>query len=394
MVMTLSKSKYLLDDSDFHQYRDLFLYSFNLPEDNPYRAILKRVFTNSRVYGIKTADELQASVTSIPFEVNFFDKNIPMAGIANVMSAPEYVQNNSIDKLMKQAFTDMHQKNIPISYLGPFSYDYYRRFGYEQVFEGLQITMPFTNLIRYKQSFMGHLKRFKYSEAQDLIGELFAEHNDSATIIRDNWWWENLAIMFPKDRLAVYYNEFNEVNGYVRYALEAENFVVRDMYYQSPDAFIGLIHFINKHRSVYKNIIINSTDINLKVNNFTTDPSQAQVMIKPSMMARIVDFKRFLQQYPLQVDNMETIELEVNDFLSWNNHIWKLVVKDGQIGIDKSDIEIPEVIVDVQTLTKAMFGYQSLKESFLVGNVQGNQDKIEALDKLFIHQKSQLKDSF
>ncbi|MFC6177320.1 sterol carrier protein domain-containing protein [Companilactobacillus huachuanensis] len=86
--------------------------------------------------------------------------------------------------------------------------------------------------------------------------------------------------------------------------------------------------------------------------------------------------------------------MEVNDSLSWNNHIWVLSVKNGVVSLEKSDKEIPEVIVDIQTLTKAMFGYQSLSDSFKIGNVLGNTDEIETLDKLFVHKKAQLKDFF
>lgn len=254
--------------------------------------------------------------------------------------------------------------------------------------------MPFTKLARYNKPSMGHLKRYKYSQAQDEIGDLFASVNTSGTIARKTWWWKNLALWYPDDLLAVYYDASDEVRGYMRYTFHNGTFIVRDMYYQTPDAFLGLMHFINKHRSIYKDIVINSTDTNLRINNFSTNPLDAKVEILPAKMARIVDIKKFFTDYPVQVDNIDPISLEVNDSLSWNNHIWVLSVKDGVVNIEKSDSEIPEVIVDIQTLTKAMLGYQSLADSFKVGNVLGNTDEIETLDKLFVHEKAQLKDFF
>jgi len=394
VVSNLSKTKYILDKNDYEQYRDLFFYSFDQPETEFKESFLKREFDHSRVYGIKEDGQLQVSVTSIPFKVNFFGKEFGMSGIANVMSAPEYLQSNGVDTLMDQMFNDMHQDGTVLSYLGPFSYEYYRRFGYEQAFENLQITLPFVKLARYEKPSMGHLRRFKYSEAQELIGDLFTKNNTSGTIVRKSWWWKNLALWYPEDLIAVYYDELNEITGYAIYAFENEDFVVRDMYYQTSDAFLGLMHFINKHRSIYKNVVINSTDINLRVNNFSTNPSEAKVEIQHGKMARIIDLEKFFSNYPIQSTAIETINLEVNDSLAWNNHIWELSVNKDKTSLKIADAEMPEVIVDIQTLTKAMFGYQSLADSAKIGNVLGNQDKIQALDDLFIHEKAQLKDFF
>lgn len=96
----------------------------------------------------------------------------------------------------------------------------------------------------------------------------------------------------------------------------------------------------------------------------------------------------------MQLQNLQTLYLEVNDSLAWNNHIWALSVKDGVVDLKEADYETPEVIVDIQTLTKAMFGYQTLSDSYLVGNVLGNSDRIKDVDALFIHEKAQLKDTF
>lgn len=394
VVMSLAKNQYLLGKNDYQQYRDLFFYSFDVPENDMEKTFLKREFKRSNVYGIKDNDQLQVSVTCVPFKVNFFGKRLGMSGIANVMSAPEYLPSIGVDDLMNQALSDMYQKGITLSYLGPFSFDYYRRFGYEQAFEKLQITLPFTKLIRYKKPSSGYLKRYKYNEAQTQIGKLFTEHNNAGTVIRKSWWWESLSLWYPDDLLAIYYNSSSQVDGYLRYAFKDGDFIVRDMYHRTPDAFLGLMHFINKHRSIYKDIIICSDDINLRVNNFAENPIDAKVEIKPSMMARIVDLKRFFSDYPVQISNLEPIILDVRDSLAWNNHIWKLTVKNGEVSFEKTTTQNPEVTVNIQALIKAMFGYQSLLDSYTIGNVLGNTNRIQKLDKLFVKERAKLKDDF
>ncbi|MGQ2375456.1 GNAT family N-acetyltransferase [Companilactobacillus zhachilii] len=389
----LLKKQYLLDTSDYQQYKDLFFYSFDILDTEMKRTFLKREFKYSKVYGIKTDDQLQVSVTCIPFEVNFFDRRFLMSGIANVMSAPEYLPGNGVDTLINKALYDMYQNGTALSYLGPFSFDYYRRFGYEQVFENLQMTIPFNKLVRYKKPEDGYLKRYEYIEAQSIIGKLFAEKNNKGTIIRKSWWWKNLSLWHPDDLLAVYYNELSEVDGYLRYVFKEGNFVIRDMYYRTKDSFLGLMHFINKHRSIYENVIINSADINLRINKFVSDPTETKIEIKPSMMARIVDLKGFLNDYPIQLNDLETITLDIKDSLPWNNHIWQLTVKNGAIHLKESSKKA-DIVVSIQTLTKAMFGYQTLLDSYDIGDVQGDINKIRLLDKLFVKEKAKLKDDF
>lgn len=394
MVKNLTTKKYLLEKSDYSKYQDLFFYSFEDPKTETEMAFLKREFERSNVYGLKNDEELMVSVTCVPFKVNFFGKEFKMAGIANVMSAPEYLPSDGVSTLMDQAFNDMRQSGTVLSYLGPFSFDYYRRFGYEQVFENLEIKLPFEKLLRYKKPSMGHLKKYQYNSASEIIGDLFIRENTSGTVIRKPWWWKNISLWYPDDMLAVFYDESDEINGYLRYNFENGDFIIRDMYYRTPDGFLGLMHFVNKHRSIYQNIIINSADINLRVNDFVSDPNEAEVKIKPSMMARIVDLKQFLLDYPLQITNLDTIYLEVGDTLPWNNHIWAMSIKNGEMSLEKAEENIPEVIVDIQTLTKAMFGYQSLKASYDIGNVLGNVDKVEELSRIFVNKRAQLKDTF
>ena len=56
VVMSLAKNQYLLGKNDYQQYRDLFFYSFDVPENDMEKTFLKREFKRSNVYGIKDND--------------------------------------------------------------------------------------------------------------------------------------------------------------------------------------------------------------------------------------------------------------------------------------------------------------------------------------------------
>jgi len=390
----MTSNKYLLAKTDYPMYRDLFLYSFNMNGQGYETNLLQQEFTKSAVYGLKENGQLMASVTAIPFQVKFFGKLFKMAGIGNVMSSPEYLPSHGIDTLMNQAFSDMHQNDVTLSYLGPFSYDYYRRFGYEQVFENKEIKLPFVKFAKRKGTMSGSLKRTDYLSAKNLIGDIFERHNHFGGVKRDEWWWETANFWSNSWQLVVSYDDAGTVDGYIIYEHNDMEFIIRDMVYETPNAFLKLTHFIGKHQSIYKTLVIDSADINLKINLFVTDPLDTVTTMVPSMMARIVDLQKFVRDYPSAVADLSEVKLQIIDRLDWNNHTWKLSVKSGQVEFAECDKETADLSMTIQTFTKPLFGYQLLNESYMVGDVTGDIKKIQELDRMFIKKSVQLKEEF
>lgn len=384
---------YILDKKDFNNYKNLFLYSFNYEDNKKVENFLKEEFKRSLVYGIKDNQNLIASITNIPFQSNFFGKKFNVGGIGNVMSAPENSKNNSIDLLMEQAFKDMRDNNVTLSYLAPFSYDYYRRFGYEQVFEKTDIKIPFSKTNNVKQSSEIQVKRYDFSEAEHIIGKIYEKNNKYGGVKRDSWYWDNRPAWFDKEQLAVAYDKGN-VKGYVIYYFQNNNMVVDDFVWENPQAFSSIFHFINKHRSMFEFLTIESSDPRLKPIYFTSNPSVANTTIIPFMMARIVNLSTFMTNYPFRKKNIEKLTISVNDSLAWNNHDWSLKINKGQVSFKKNTGRIADISVDIRVLTKAMFGFQSLSDSFMQGDVKGNLSKVKELDSVLIGQQVRLKESF
>ena len=61
-----------------------------------------------------------------------------MGGIGNVTSYPEVRGKGSVRQLMEKALKEMKEQGTVLSYLSPFSYHFYRKFGYEVAFEKRQ----------------------------------------------------------------------------------------------------------------------------------------------------------------------------------------------------------------------------------------------------------------
>ena len=80
----------------------------------------------TQVHVIEEDGEVRASATVLPMEVFVDGEPRPMGGVAAVMAQAGYAA-----ELMRAALRDMRERGVHLSMLDPFSYSFYRNFGYE-----------------------------------------------------------------------------------------------------------------------------------------------------------------------------------------------------------------------------------------------------------------------
>ena len=385
-------NKYLLDKDKFNQFYELYLYSFNRPDSPQRRSVLKERFDHAIVYGIMNEDKLGSGLFSIPFNVNFHDVDFKMNGIGDVMSAPEFGGRGGASSLMNQALEDMYNDGVTLSYLAPFSYGYYRQFGFEQVFDHTRITIKNSELPRVKNTQEGIVKRVKITELPDSVKRLYLEKNHLGGMSRADWWWNHMVDKHPEYQLALAY-QANKLIGYLVYYNEGVNFVIHEWVNSNPLSLQLLLKFVTKHQSIFENFIYESPDADFKA-DLLEDPNSAKLEVIPYMMARIVNLEDFLKRYPIQKMNLARINFKVEDSLAWNNHTWSLAINDGIVDLKVADELKPDLELTIQNLTKAMFGYRSLDSLVNYGLIKGDIEKISDLSSLFVQEKPQLIDYF
>lgn len=386
-------NKYLLGENDFNNFYDLYLYSFNHTSSEHRKNVLKERYDNSLVYGIMNGNKLGSSLLSIPFEVNFHGVDFKMNGIGDVMSAPEFGGRGGAGTLMNAALSDMYQNHVTLSYLAPFSFGYYRQFGFEQVFDHTKVTMEAANLPRIKNSEHGHVERMMIKDLPEDVKSMYFGQNHLGGLIRADWWWSHMADKHADYRIALAYDDEDSLIGYLIYYSQAETFHVHEWINLNKLSRDLLSKFVVKHQSIFKNFVYESPDADLKA-DLLVDPYTANLQVVPYMMARIVNLEDFIRRYPIQKMNLAKVFFKVNDSLDWNNHTWSLAINDGIVDLEIADGEGEDLELDIQSLTKAMFGYRSLSSLAEYGVIQGDKDKILQLDDIFVNIKPQLIDYF
>lgn len=386
-------NKYLLGEDKFNDFYDLYLYSFNRPDSLSRKDVFKERFNHSLAYGIMNGTKLGSGLFSIPFDVNFHGVDFKMNGIGDVMSAPEFGGRGGAGSLMKAALSDMHQNKVTLSYLAPFAFGYYRQFGYEQTFDHTQITIRNTDLPRIKNSESGHVERIGFKDMPEDVKTLYFENNHLGGMVRADWWWNHMQDKHPDFKMALAYDDDDNLIGYLIYYSQDTTFYIQEWFNLNPLSRQLLAKFVTKHQSIFEQFIYESPDADFKA-DILSDPKSAQLEVKPYMMARIVDLEDFLLRYPVKKMNLAKVYFKVNDFLEWNDHTWALSINDGIVDLQIADGEGEDFEISIQDLTKAMFGYRSLNSLAKYGFISGDQAKINELNNVFVHQRPELIDYF
>ena len=318
--------------------------------------------------------KIAAKVHIIPLTTYIAGKLFKMGGIGAVATWPEYRRQGIMKNLLFESLKEMKQAGQTVSFLSPFSFPFYRKYGWELTFTNKKYHIPMEYFKRDWQA-KGYLKRVKADVTLlDEIYQNFAKKY-TGTLDREPKWWEQ-NILSDAKQIAVAYSEAGDPEGYLIYQVKNNTYTVKDFAYTNRNGRQLLLEFISNHdASVYH------VDITVPENDqlalLLTEPTFEE-KINHYFMARIVDVPAFFKEYPFDTNENQTpVAIEVEDsFFTDNSGVYQLSASDAtRIEAETSDIQ-----VTIQMLTMIMLGYKRPLELFELGLIQGEREAIEQLE--------------
>lgn len=388
----------LTTPADREAFYQLYQYAFNNHDSPTRRTFFMDRYDHGWIYGLHDHEQLVSGLYSLPMQVNFHGVTYPMHGIGNVMSAPEYAGQGGAGKLINAALNDMVAQHVPLSYLAPFSYPYYRRFGYEHVFDHTHQVIAAADLPKIKpHDLSGTVTRYG-NEGLALVNGFYAQQpqNQRGGLIRSAWWLHYLTLKHPDWSVAIYRNAAEQIEGYFVYERQATNFAIQEWTTSTPVAFERLANFVTKHGTIFQTFSYEGPSATSNL-DLLADPYPLTVTTTPYMMARIVNLAEFIRRYPFTGD-LAPVRLAVTDLvLPANQGIWELQRQNGRVTLNRVSPEVSgnaELQLSIQQLTKAFFGTRPLTSAWQHGQITGDLAAAKRLDASLVHQRPALIDYF
>lgn len=355
----------------------------------------------NQVWGYFVDGAMAAKLTVLNFRTWLNGKSFAMGGIAGVATWPEYRRNGMVGQLLVQALKAMREQGQTISFLAPFKFEFYRKYGWETYVDYLKYEIPVDKLPKFQAAEGSSILRV--TKSGEILNPIYAKFAKAynGMMERDADWWNNRYLKFKKGIAAVYKNAQGEQRGYVFYQVKDTVATIHELVFLDEEARRGLWKFIADHDSMITKVEVNAP-VDDQLPFLVHDPKFKQEKIT-YFSARIVDVEAFLTQYVYEArDGAESIYLHISDkHADWNQGVYRLQFTDnGKAAIvaKLSEDEIPAedqlLSCNIQTLTALFMGYQKAGFMARVERLQGSEELVSRLEDAIPRRTTYLADFF
>ena len=362
-------------------------------------------FRPEREWGVFEDGRLLAAMTLLPLEIWVHGRKMAMGGLAGVATWPEARRRGCVDGLLRHGLETMRQAGQTVSMLYPFSFPFYRRYGWELTVERKTYTLE-PRHFPPRASVPGRVERVaKDAALLDGVYETFASRY-TGTLVRTPEWWERRVFVKP-GLAAVYYNGEGKPEGYLLYEVKERTMTVHEWVSVSEEARLGLWRFAADHDSMADRLTM-TVPADDPLPFLLPDPRIKQEVV-PYFMSRIVDVEGFLAQYPFEPgDGEDAVMLAVEDeHAPWNRGVFRLRIgADGRARAERPAAEpaaSPEgpramdgadLACDIRALAALFLGGRSAALLLETGRLRGSREAALRLQRRIPGRTAYLADFF
>ena len=310
--------------------------------------------------------------------------------VVGVSTLPEGRGAGYMNKVMKFTLNELYKKGQLVSILMPIDYRLYRRFGYEHCYDQIEYTINTDDLKNFKSS--GKMIKSNLSQIDDLIQIDRTFLNEvNGNVLKDEHYYENLFKEIQSEDGFLYIHEGNEKDGYIVYFLQEDKMFVRELFYKNIDALKSMLKFIYNHNTQCKIVTISTPTID-KIRFILDNPKDSDIKIKPFMMGRVINVKKFIEDIDIENDINSSFNLLIEDkFIDENNGLFKISIQNKKVSVeqlDKKGAEKPQedfdIKLDINTLTQLSFSYIDVNETIFLNDIKDvSEETLETLNCIF-----------
>ena len=380
------------------------VFSFNANEKQIREQIEKGEYDSANTYGaVDENGRVVAGMEVIPYTMWFDGHKAPMFGIGGVASMPESRRQGNVRKLFEKVFDDIYEKGAVFSHLYPFSYDYYRKFGYEHCGAARKYTLPLEYARKLKNNGAAHeFINGGTGETAQARGKLIEVYEAYASrhnmmISRNDSRWENVLklSLFGADRLYYWKDAAGEIKSWVKFKKDGEVMRVHDIAWIDNESMLGILQFMGMFEGAAEKMSLAASPEFLPdlYWNDIYDIEEERVLMG---MNRVVDAKRALELMEKKGEGKFTVRVS-DGFAAWNNNAYTVEYGGGDCTVKTAKTAASSAGIDIEVseraLTQMILGVFGLDQIARRNDVQINSG-IQTLQKIFRRKNLLINDKF
>lgn len=314
---------------------------------------------------------LQCVVVVNDYRIYLGDRAVvKMGGIGGVACLPASRGKGYAGACLRYSIAQMRESGHIVSLLGPFSWDYYRRFGWEWAGTARKYALATSCLPNSPETeFVREAAEADFPTIHRLY-ETFSKRYRGC-LQRAERGWDFLKDSPNRYTFTYIYERDGVAEGYftIRKGKEAET-PIREFIALTGRAQRGLLGLLRRHEMQTKKLTWNAPE---------NDPLWSQfyhwdieTRLEPCMQGRVVDFAAAIEAWKPDADEKGSVVIALSDpNADWNAGTWRVEFEGGEAQAERTTQE-PELSLDIQAMSQAYFGAPAL-------------DVMRQADRLLVH---------
>ena len=340
------------------------VFSFSQNEEEIREQIAKGEYDSENTYGaIDENGRVVAGMEVIPYTMWFDGHKVPMYGIGGVASMPESRRQGNVRKIFEKAFDDIYEKGAVFSHLYPFSYDYYRKFGYEHCGSVKRYTLPLEYARKLENNGTTH-EFIKGDEVQSELVDIYESYASRHNIMlsRTDWRWNEIfnINLFGADRLYYWRDAAGSAKSWVKFKKEGDIMKINDIAWADHESMLGILQFVGMFEGAADKLQLRASPEFL-ADLYWNDIYDIEESRDLLGMNRVVNAKRALELAKKDGEGCFTIKI-IDEFARWNNNAYIVEFGSGECTVKTASSKSTDIEVSELALMQMLLGVFELEQ--------------------------------
>lgn len=340
---------------------------------------------------------MQTSFVTSSRKVYFEGAVIPVCEINMVGSLPEARGYGNVRAMMAAVLRDFRARGDLFAVLHPFSFAFYRKYGFDLVTERLTQKFPVEELRDFSCSM--NVRQARSESEIPALKALYERcvRNKNLADVRseEDWAYRGNGEYGAPDwwsKSQSYTYIFSDTEGdraYLKFVFEhgpegpfSGDLRAKELVFDSPAAFFSVLGFIYGMRAKLEHVILEIPE-DIHMSFLLPECDHAEEKLGGHLMGRVLDVKKVLEQMK-QPEGSGSYVLRVTDgFLPEAGGTFEVTYRSGRTEKVEESAETPDLTLSIQTFSQLAVGLYGLSEALYRPGTELSGKK-EVLERVFV----------